>query len=474
MEFNKLLKENYEKWKNKEYIYEKKNENDEFEAKTFGKFIEDTYSLANYLLNNNLKNEKIIIFGNNSYNLMISDLAVTAFVGQSIVISKDSKETSIIKMINNIDAKAIIYDDKKQDIVEKIKDECDIKLIKMSDFSAILEKVQMFNLPEKDINECSKIVFSSGTTGPSKGIMLSIKNIFSGYEDLRRRVVFTENDKDYLFLPLNHTYANIYNFYYSLIDGYSIYLASSTSNIAKELLEVNPTIFCAVPLIYQKMIDAYGENLSIAFGKNIKYLFCGGAPCSKEMRQAYKNFNFLQAYALSETSSSFSIDYPDKKDDYSCGTIFESIDAKIFEPDGEGVGEIIVKGDNVFLGYIDETLTKKAFDENGYFHTGDLGYIENNKLYLKGRKKKILVGSNGENIDVEVLTNYLISLNSKIKNVKLYMNKDNQLTADIYVLEITNDENFRDTIEKYNDNVLKYEKILEYNLIEDKVENRLK
>lgn len=474
MEFNKLLKNNYEKWKNKEYIFEKKNEESQFESKTFGEFIEDTYSLANYLLNNNLKNKKIIIFGDNSYNLMISDLAVTAFVGTSVVIAKDLKENRIIKIIESIDAKAIIYDDKKQDVVEKIKEQCNVRYIKMSAFSTILEKVEMFNLTEKDINECSKIVFSSGTTGLSKGVMLSIKNIFSGYEDLRRRVQFTENDKDYLFLPLNHTYGNIYNFYYSIVDGYSIYLASSASNIAKELLEVNPTIFCAVPLVYQKMIDAYGKNLHNAFGKNIKYLFCGGALCTKEMRQAYINFNFLQAYALSETASSFSIDYPDKRDNYSCGTIFESIDAKIYDPDSEGIGEIIVKGDNVFLGYIDENLTKKVFDENGYFHTGDLGYIKENKLYLKGRKKKILVGTNGENVDVEALINYIITLNSNIKNVKLYMNEDNKLTADIYVSQIENNGDISNTIEKYNGNVLKHEKIIEYNLIEDKDENRLK
>ena len=121
------------------------------------------------------------------------------------------------------------------------------------------------------------------------------------------------------------------------------------------------------------------------------------------------------------TSSSFSIDYPDKRDDYSCGIIFESIDAKIYEPNEEGIGEIIVKGDNVFLGYLDEKLTKEVFDENGYFHTGDMGYIKDNKLYLKGRKKKILIASNGENIDVDQLSKILMSINDNITNVKLFL-----------------------------------------------------
>ena len=460
MKFNKLLKDDYEKWKEKDYIYEKESNDTNYKSKTFGKFIEDTYSLASYLLSLNLKNEKILIYGKNSYNLMLTDLATTAFVGTSIVISKDLDATKIVDIINKVDAKALIYDSQKENVILEVKRYCKVLFIDMAEYHFSLRKCDMFNLPEKDMDVCSKIVFSSGTTGPSKGVMLSIKNMFSGYNDLRRRVKFTQDDINYLFLPLNHTYGNIYNFYYSLIDGYSIYLSSSTNNIAKELLEVNPTFFCAVPLVYQKMIDNYGDKLNFAFGKNIKYLFCGGAPCSKEMRDAYKDFNFLQAYALSETASSFSIDYLDSQDDYSCGTIFESIDAKIYNPDRNGIGEIIVKGDNVFLGYIDEELTKKVFDKDGYFHTGDLGKIDNNKLYLKGRKKNILIGSNGMNIDIETLTNFLLSLNKQIKSAKLYMADGKQ--------------DCLSTIEKYNQNVLKYEKIIKYNIIEDKLESRLK
>lgn len=469
MNINELLKKAYNNWKDRDYIYQK--ENGEFKAKTFEKFIEDIYSLANYLLSNGLKDEKIIIYGDNSYELMVADIAVTGFVGVSVIINKDLKENTIIKMIKDIDVKAVIYDENKKDVVQKVKEQCHITYINMKDYKEILKKVELFNLQTRNENICSKIVFSSGTTGPSKGIMLSIKNIFSGYKDLRRRVQFNETDIDYLFLPLNHTYGDIYNFYYSLIDGYSIYLASSISNIAKELLEVNPSIFCAVPLVYQKLLDGYKENINIAFGKNIKYLFCGGAICTKEMRHAFKDLNFLQAYALSETASSFSIDYPDKRDYYSCGTIFESIDVKIDNPNKEGIGEIVVKGDNVFLGYLDEELNKSVFDENGYFHTGDIGYIENNKLYLKGRNKKILVGANGKNIDVEALIKLLISLNDSITNVKLFLNKQ-KLNASIYV--INKDINIKEILERYNNQVMKYERIENYELIMDSIEKRIK
>ena len=90
----------------------------------------------------------------------------------------------------------------------------------------------------------------------------------------------------------------------------------------------------------------------------------------------------MQSYALSETASSFAIAYPYSDDLESSGTIFEDLDIRVFEPDEDGIGEFIVKGDAVFLGYVnDEETTKKVFDENGYFHTGDLGFIKDNKLF---------------------------------------------------------------------------------------------
>ena len=209
---------------------------------------------------------------------------------------------------------------------------------------------------------------------------------------------------------------------YSLIAGYSIFLASSTSNIGKELLEVNPTIFCAVPLVFNNLLNAYGENINIAFGKNSKYLFCGGAPISSETRQKYKGagLNLMQAYALSETASSLAIAYPYADDLESVGTIFEDMDVRIDKPDRKGIGEIIVKGDAVFPGYTDKSLNKRVFDENGYFHTGDMGYIKDNKIFLTGRIKKMLLTSNGENVEKGIPSALLGKVISAVLMEKTY------------------------------------------------------
>ena len=468
MKLNEILKTDYENRRNKEYIFEKKD--GKFQGKTFGKLIEDVFALAHMLLDKGLGGAAVGIIGKNSYAFMTADLAVTAYTGVSVMLSKEMTADTISALLKSTGAKALIYDGEPEPMVKALGLGKDFVFISMKEIYSLSAPPSLFDLPAKDENDCCKIVFSSGTTGPSKGIMHSQKSIFAGYPELHKRVPLGENDTDYLFLPLHHTYAGVYNFYYSLIGGYSLYLSSSPAAIASELLEVNPTIFCAVPLVYQRLLNAYGDNICHAFGKNIKYLFTGGAACSDDIRCALSKFPLIRSYGLSETAASFSISYFGD-DDSSCGTVFESIDAKIYQPDENGVGEIILKGDTVFLGYLDPALTAKAFDENGYFHTGDLGIITDRKVYIKGRKKKILVGSNGKNIDVEELNALLYALNQNINKVKLYL-KNDRLNADFYVKN--EGESMNETVARFNKNMPRYQQIDSFRVITDKEFARLK
>ena len=470
MHLKTIIKNNYKKWKNDNYIYEK-DKNGQYQAITYSKFIEDSLAIAKELIDKGYKNKKIIIISENSINLMKCDFAISFFVGLSAVVSKEWKKTDLLNGIEELKADLLIYSDSFKDLAKQVEKEANINILNMKDIKTSYNE-ELFNLPIKNQNKAAKIVFSSGTTGKSKAVILSLKNIFAGLPSLTRRCNFTHEDSTYLFLPLNHTYASVYNFMYSIIKGYSIYLASSTANIGKELLETNPTIFCAVPLVFNNLLQAYQDKIAYAFGKNIKYLFCGGAPISKETRKAYKdnNLNLMQAYALSETASSLAIAYPYQDDLESAGSIFEDLDVKIFEPDKNGVGEIIVKGDCVFLGYTDKSLTKRVFDENNYFHTGDLGLIKDNKIYLKGRKKKMLLTSNGENIIASSIEDNIKNRNNSIQDVKAYI-KNDKLAIDIYVKEIINID---EIINNYNSEVPKYERIDSYNLYLDSIDTRLK
>lgn len=469
MYLKSIIKRDYNKWYNDPYIYEKVN--DKYDYITFGKFIENSLGIANNLINKGYKNKRIMIISENSTKLLEVDIAVTFYVGLCAIVSKEWKKNDLIQGIDELEADLLLYSNNYKDVIKDILKERQIDTINLNDLDTSFNN-NLFSLSIKNNNKPAKIVFSSGTTGKSKAVMLSLKNIFAGYNSLVRRCPFNHQDSTYLFLPLNHTYANVYNFLYSLVAGYRIYLASSTANIGRELLEVNPTIFCAVPLVFNNLLQAYQDNINVAFGTNIKYLFCGGAAISKETRKIYldKGLNMMQAYALSETASSLAIAYPYKDDLESSGTIFEDMDVKVANPDKEGIGEIIVKGDAVFIGYTDKELTKKVFDEEGYFHTGDLGYIKNNNIYLKGRKKKMLLTSNGEKVIAESIEENIKSRDSAIKSVKAYT-KNDKIIVNIY---LDKDINLDEIISKYNNEVPRYERVFEYNVYFDSIDTRLK
>ena len=467
-----IIKDDYTKWKDEEYVYEKIN--GDVKSKTFGEFIRGTLNIAKELIKRGYKDKYIIIFGDNSSRLMQIDLATVVYVGKSVVVSKEWKEDDLLYSVNKLEAPVVIFDNNKSDVINNLKNVLDVDYISFDELNFETEiEDEDFEIEHNEYEKCCKVVFSSGTTGKPKGVMLSEKNILAGYNSLIRRCPFNHDDSTYVFLPLNHTYGNIYNFMYSLIAGYKVYLSSGTTEISKELLEYNPTIFCMVPKVAERMLEGYGDKINIAFGKNIKYIFCGGASLDREIRLKYKDagLNMMQAYALSETASSFAIAYPYSDDLESTGTIFEDLDVKIVDKNEEGIGEVVAKGDAVFLGYAnDEETTKKVFDEEGYFHTGDLGFIKENKLYIRGRKKKMLLTSNGENVSPDDVEQKL-EQNDLIIKATVYQ-KDNKICATLYVDELN--EDYNKIIETFNENVPKYQRIEEFEVLKNSIDNRLK
>ena len=442
MNIRDIIEDDLVKFNNKEYLFEKID--GKYKGIKFNEFIEKSKKLASYLINNNLKDKNILLIGNNSINFMISDMAITVYTGVCINLNKDIKEDDIDDIIKSLDVSCVIYTNEQEEKLNNINSNVFKVNVDKLDFNK-LEVID--NYKEYNNEVCSKIFFSSGTTYKPKGVKLSLKNVFAGWESLQRRTKFNIDDVIYLFLPMHHTYANIYNFYYSLLSGLSIYLSSGLSNVISELREVNPTIFCGVPLIYEMIYKYVGDDLKNAFGNKIKFLYCGGAPLNEDVRDIYKknNLELLNAYALTETASSFAISYPNNNDSLSVGSIFEDLDVKVINEEN-GIGEIVCKGDAVFLGYTIDV--KDVFTEDGYFRTGDIGYIKDNKLYLTGRCKKVLLGSNGENIYVEEITSKLKELDNNINYVNVSLN-GNKIEVVLY-LEDKNVTDVDKLISKYN------------------------
>lgn len=473
------LKEDYSKWGARNYLYEKKD-GINYSPITYGGFIEKVNYLAAYLKEKGFSEKNIGIYGPNSIEWMISDISIMCYVGCGVGFNKDWSYDNVVYSIKKSELSCLIYDERQNEIMDRIKKEFpDLTYISIQkDFDRCIEEgkklcKELFSLETRPGNVPAKVVFTSGTTSFPKAVLLSINNVFSGWRSLGRRINAGTEDVCYLFLPLNHTYGSIYNFIYSLVFGYEIYLAGSIKEMAQEMMAVHPTIFSGVPLVFTRFYEAskaMGVGLGMLLGGRMKYLFCGGAKLTPEIRKAYadEGMYMMNAYALSETSSGFSIDYPGEEDMESVGTLFEDVDAVVLDPDEEGYGELAIKGDNIFLGYFkDEEATKAAFNEDGYFLTGDIGTIKNNKVYLRGRKDTRITLSNGENISTKRIEERVKEIHESIVAVKVYMRGD-LLCTDIYVKdsEAPSDPAVWDgLIEELNKNVSRFERIGKYNII---------
>ncbi len=470
---HEILSEGTQKFKGHEYIFERSG--NIFEGITYDRFADDVHRTAFALISLGLQGRNIILIGGNSYNYMVADTAIMGYVGVSCTLSKEWSAQDIINAAELLDAGAVIYSSQKEASINALREKFpNLTYIVLEDLLQLKNENNASPVPSETA-ECCKIIFSSGTTGMPKAVMLSQDNMFANYESLCRRSPFTPDDRDYLFLPLSHTYGGICNFLYSLISGMSIYICSDTKLIMEELQMVKPTVFCAVPLIFEKLYAACtAGNIppSAALGGNIRYLFCGGALFRPEIRKYLKNagLNLLEAYGLTETSSLISCEYTEPLDFESVGTVMENIEVNIDNPDENGIGEILVRGNNVFSGYFrNESATGKAFDSEGFFRTGDLGFMKDGRLYLMGRKRRMLLLSNGENVFPDEIEG-LFADYPQINRVKAF-ERDGKIHASLYAASLINGD---DIINAINEKLPKYARIQSYDVIADSIDTRLK
>lgn len=473
-EIKKILNQNEKDFQNNPYIYEKIN--NQYQANTYDKFVKDVKNFAAYLQSENLTKKHIGIYAPNSYNYAVADIAIMGYVGTSVTLSKEWGYYDMDNMMTKFGLDALIYSRDKEDIITQLKDKNpNLICIKIED---ILNLGADKNLDESaiTITDTAKLIFSSGTTGVPKAVALTQENMFTNFDALMKRAPMNTEDVDYLFLPLSHTYAGICNLLYSIITGMKIYLCSDTTKIAEELQEVKPTVFCTVPLICERFYSVCKEkgiSPKMILGPNIKHFFVGGAYFDPEINKFFKDagVGVLGCYGLSETSSVIAIAYHEDDEFVSVGTIMEEVEVKIDEPDKDGVGEILAKGKNIMKAYYKNAeMTKKNYTNDGFFRTGDLGYIDNeNRLYIKGRKKRMILLSNGENVypdDAEPL----IQKFEHVTKAKVY-EKEKQIFATVYADE---EIDLEPIIESVNQELPKYARIRNFELIRDSLNTRLK
>lgn len=302
------------------------------------------------------------------------------------------------------------------------------------------EEIRSFKSASPKADDTAMIVYTSGTTGLSKGVMLSHKNILSNAVGCRSIILLRRTDRLLSILPLAHTYEFTIGFIIPFLAGSHIFYLDrppAVTVLLPALRAVRPTIMLSVPLVIEKvyrsnikptlegmklyknpifkplLIRFAGIKLKKTFGGALRFFGVGGAPLAPDVEEFLKKAGFPYAigYGLTETSPLLAGCAPSRTRLRSTGPALNGVRLRIADPRPDTKeGEIQAKGDNIFKGYYkDENRTRESFTEDGWFKTGDLGYIDGKgRLFVRGRLKTMLLGASGENIypeEIEAVLN---------------------------------------------------------------------
>lgn len=433
-----------------------KDNNGKIINKTYTDFKKDVQSLATKLIEMGMQNQKIAVMGKNSYSWAISYLAVT-IIGIVVPIDKEASNENIKEFLNVSNAKAIIADNKYLNEISKFQSELKnqtmfidmqntAKYTNLEDL--IIDGKKLIDEGNTDYenikinpNEMKILLFTSGTTGNSKAVMLSHKNICSNIVSIASIVKVDNSTRVLSILPLHHTYECTIGYLLVVYGGGTICYCEGLRYITKNIQEYKPTFILCVPLllenVYKKVIKTLKTSLPEKYTKDeskiidnlpfylkgivkrkvkkslggkIKTFIVGAAAIKPDLVEAFFKLGIkvLQGYGLTECSPlvAGNNDFYYKAE--SCGMPIPNVEYKIDNPNDEGIGEIIVKGTNVMLGYYENKEATEKVLKNGWFHTGDLGYIDDDEfLYISGRSKNMILTKNGENIYPEEIENIL-------------------------------------------------------------------
>ena len=424
--------------------------------------------LGTALISLGLKGKRIGVIGENRYEWELAYLTVVCGVGIVVPMDKSLPANELEEVIERSEVEAIFYSKKYEETIKKIKYSEKNKLKHLISMDTDIHDEGIYS--EKELIEKGKelldsgnreyinakinpeemriMLFTSGTTSKSKVVALSHKNLISNVMDYASVVDVNSDDRILSFLPLHHVYECTVGMLVSLYVGAERAFCDGIRHIVENLNEYKITYAAFVPAIYElmykniwKMLEKKGKveetkelmqeykdksmqekkevfkEIHDMYGGCIKLFITGAAALDKEVIETFRNWglNLCQAYGLTETSPIIGIETNEYHRVGSIGKPIPHVQARIDEADDDGVGELVVKGPNVMLGYYNNKKATDSVMEDGWFHTGDLARIdEDGYIFICGRKKSVIVLKNGKNIYPEEME----GLVNKIEGVK--------------------------------------------------------
>ena len=442
-----------------------KGKNGEYYSKTYTELKNEIDALGTALIDMGLKGKKIAILSQNRAEWCTTYLTITGGVGIVVPLDRELPFNEIENLISRAGVSAIVFSSKHRKDMVKLSQASDIEFFIDMDMEADDENnfISLNGLIEKgktlvsngdrsyidaviDPDKMAALIFTSGTTDLAKGVMLSSKNIVADVMSVCSMLYLDETDSSLSILPLHHTYECTANFLVMMYNGCCFSFNEGLKYIVQNLQETRPTILMLVPLIlenmHKKIIKQASKSLvgkikiNVAlevssflynilkidirkkifkqvhkiFGGRVRLIISGAAAVNPDVSNdlCAMGVRIVQGYGLTECSPIVSVNNDGGFRHDSAGKVLAGVNVEVENIGEDGIGEFVVTGDNVMLGYYENPIATSKVLRNGRLYTGDLGYIdEEGYIYITGRKKNVIVTKNGKNIFPEEVEAYL-------------------------------------------------------------------
>ena len=448
-------------------------------------------NLGTALINLGLKGKRIAVIGENRYEWEIAYLSIVCGTGIVVPLDKSLPANELELLIERSDIEAIFYTKKYSDIIQNIKysEKNKLKhLISMDsdeNSEGIYSQKELIREGRKlieegnneflnakiDPKEMEIMLFTSGTTSKAKVVALSHENICTNLMDIGSVLDVTQEDVFLSILPIHHVFECTVGFLFSLYKGAETVFCDGLRHIVENLNEYHVTVMACVPGIYErifmiirKKLEKQGKlekileneekykNSSMQekkevfkeihdmLGGKIKLLISGAAALDKTIEEKYRllGLNLVQGYGLTETSPVVAVGTNKNYKLGSIGKTVPSVEAKLVDVNDDGIGELVVRGSSVMLGYYENEKVNKKSLQDGWFYTGDLAKIdEEGYIFICGRKKSVIVLKNGKNIfpeEMENLVNKIEGIRESFIFGKIQSNDENNIKINVKIV----------------------------------------
>ena len=481
--FNRSMKE----YADRPLILQKPNHKEPYKKITYKEFGEDVNALGTKLVKMLPENSKVIIVSETTYDWYVSYMTMLCGAGIAVPVDKELPDNELENVINRARATAVIYSAKKKDAIKKIENNIPtVKyFIEMDSDEYVVDKHVGINYLIKEGKELldngdnsyknieidpeafKVLIFTSGTTSNSKGVMICNRNLAANINAVSEYVKLNTDDRLFSVLPLHHTYESTIGFLLPFATGSSIAVCEGLRYIVPTLQESKPTALLAVPLLIETLYKKINEtikkskkegivnsmigvtnvlkavNIDIKrkvfkeildnLGGNLRIIVSAAAPIDGKIGKWVEDIGikFLQGYGLTETAPIAALTPEYEPSRYaSTGKAVKDTIIKIEDPNENGEGEILIKGPTVMLGYYEDDEATASVMKDGFFYSGDIGRIdEDGYIYITGRSKNVIVTQNGKNIYPEEIEMLLGSV-PEISECMVYGKKESEDARD--------------------------------------------